>query len=61
VKIHLSRDVALPLEVVTESIGILARKRAGKSYTAKRFAEQLSKASVPIAVLDPVDVELIHA
>lgn len=39
--IRIADNLSLPLEVVTESIAILAIKRAGKSYAARRLAEQL--------------------
>lgn len=52
-KIHLGNSFYLPLDVVTQSLGILAKRRAGKSYTGRRFAEQLFKAGLPIVIVDP--------
>jgi hypothetical protein len=52
-KLHLAEDLRLPLDVITESVGILAVKRAGKSYTAKKIAEQLLHAQQQIVVVDP--------
>ena len=37
--IRLGDGLRLPLELVTESVGILAIKRAGKSHTAKNIVE----------------------
>src|SRR5689334_18645316 len=51
--IHLVPGLSLPLEVVTEAIGIVARRRAGKSYLARRFAEQLLKAGQQVVIVDP--------
>lgn len=51
--IVLANDLALPLAVVTESVGILAVKRAGKSHTAKRLVEQLHHASQQVVIVDP--------
>jgi len=51
--IHLVPGLSLPLEVVTEAIGIVARRRAGKSYLARRFAEQLLKAQQQVVIVDP--------
>lgn len=45
--------VGLPLETVTQTIGILARKRAGKSYLARRLAEQLVENGQQIVIVDP--------
>jgi hypothetical protein len=52
-KLHLAPDLALPLELVTESVGILAVKRAGKSHTAKKIVEQLHHARQQVVVVDP--------
>ena len=45
--------LSLPLDFVTKTQGILARKRSGKSYTAQKQAEQLLKHGQQIAALDP--------
>ena len=34
-QVRLAQNLALPLETVTQTIGILARRRAGKSYLAR--------------------------
>lgn len=44
---------ALPLDFVTKTQAILARKRSGKSYTAQKQAEQLLEHGQQIAALDP--------
>mgnify|MGYP001612667405 FL=1 len=51
--LHLADKFTLPLETVTESLAILARKRAGKSHTAKRLVEQLHKAHQQVVIIDP--------
>lgn len=51
--LKLSKDLSLPVDAVTQTIGILARKRAGKSFTARRFAEQLFNAGQQIVIADP--------
>lgn len=51
--LHLSDRLNLPLETVTQAIGILAKRRAGKSYAARRLAEQLFKAGQQIVIVDP--------
>lgn len=52
-KLHLSKELSLPLETVTQAIGILAKRRAGKSYAARRLAEQLFRAGQQIVIVDP--------
>lgn len=51
--IKIGEDFALPLEFVTSTQAILARKRSGKSYTASVEAEELLTAGQQIAVIDP--------
>lgn len=43
----------LPLETVTQAIAILAKRRAGKSYTARRLVEQLARAGQQVVIVDP--------
>lgn len=43
----------LPLEIVTQAIGILAKRRAGKSYTTAKIVEQLFGAGQQVVVVDP--------
>lgn len=52
-QLHLSDKLNLPLETVTQAIGILAKRRAGKSYAARRLTEQLFKAGQQIVIVDP--------
>jgi len=40
-KLKLAADLSLPVEVVTQTMAILAKRRAGKSYTMRRLAAQL--------------------
>lgn len=51
--IQISDAFALPVDVVTETIAILARKRAGKSYTARKIVEGLLRAHQQVVVVDP--------
>jgi hypothetical protein len=52
-KLHIAKDLTLPVDTVTQTVGILAKRRAGKSYTARKFGEQLFKANQQIAIVDP--------
>ncbi len=52
-QVKLAQNLALPLETVTQTIGILAKRRAGKSYLARRMAEQLFQAGQQVVMIDP--------
>jgi hypothetical protein len=52
-KLHIADNLALPIEAVTQTFGILAKKGAGKTYTAAVMAEEMLKASQPVVVIDP--------
>ena len=52
-KLILADDLVLPLDTVTQAVAILAKRRAGKSYLARRFAEQLHAARQQIVIIDP--------
>lgn len=49
----IAKDLKLPLDVVTQTIAILAKRRAGKSYTMRRLVEQLFKAGQQVVLVDP--------
>lgn len=51
--LRIAEGFSLPLETVTQTVAILAKRRAGKSYTMRRIVEQLFKASQQIVLVDP--------
>jgi hypothetical protein len=51
--VRLARELELPLDLVTQTVGVLAKRRAGKSYLARRLVEQLHHAGQQIIVVDP--------
>jgi DNA helicase HerA-like ATPase len=51
--LKIADNLSLPVDVVTQAIGILAIRRAGKSYTARRLVEQLYHAKQQIVIVDP--------
>jgi hypothetical protein len=51
--IQVSADLKVPIELVTESLAVLAIKRAGKSYFARKLAEQLHRAGQQLVIVDP--------
>lgn len=52
----LGPGVDLPLEAVTETFAILAKRGSGKTYTAKVLVEEMLDAGLPVVVADPVGV-----
>lgn len=51
--LRVARDLVLPDDLVTKTVGILAQRRKGKTYTASVIAEEMVKAHLPFVVLDP--------
>ncbi len=52
-KIKISKEISLPLDVVTQTIAILAKRRAGKSYTMRKLVEQLLTNDQQVILVDP--------
>lgn len=52
--IQLSKDFAVPLDVVTQTLAAIGRKGAGKTYLATMIAEQMLDAEAQVVVVDPV-------
>jgi hypothetical protein len=52
-KLRISDDLALPLDVVTQTIAILAKRRVGKSYLMRKIVEQLFRAGQQVVLVDP--------
>lgn len=51
--LKIADDLSLPLETLTQALGILAKRRAGKSYLMRRLVEQLLKARQQVVIVDP--------
>ncbi len=54
--IRISSDLDLPLEVVTETLGIVAQRGSGKTYLTRVLLEELVGAGLPAVVVDPMGV-----
>jgi uncharacterized protein len=52
----LGGDLSLPLDAVTETFAILAKRGSGKTYTAAVMVEEMIAAGLPVVVIDPVGV-----
>lgn len=50
--IALSKDIHLPLEIVTATVAVLANRGAGKSAVTHRLVELMHTAGLPVVVLD---------
>lgn len=51
--LKIAKGFELPTDVVTQTLAVLAKRRAGKSYLARRFAEQLHHAGQQVVIVDP--------
>lgn len=54
-KISSDPEFTLPLEVVTQTFAVLAKRRVGKTYTASVLVEEMMKAKLPVVIVDPTD------
>jgi hypothetical protein len=52
-KLRIASDFTLPLDAVTNTFAILAKRGVGKSYTAAVMAEEMLKAKQQIIIVDP--------
>jgi hypothetical protein len=55
-KLAISPDLKLPIEAVTQTLAFLAKRGAGKTYTAGVVIEEMLKARQQVVVVDPLDV-----
>lgn len=52
--IHISNTLQLPDNAVTQAFAFVARRGAGKTYTAQKMAEEMASAGSQIIAFDPV-------
>ena len=55
-QLKISHSLSLPLEAVTQTFAILAKRGVGKTYTGAVMAEEMLEASQQIVVADPIGV-----
>lgn len=55
-ELWISEDLALPLDIVTDTIAILAIKGSGKTYTFLALVEEMVKRNLPAVVIDTMGV-----
>lgn len=51
--LHIAPGLTLPLDLVTQTVAVLAKRGAGKTYTASVLAEEMLKAGQQIVAVDP--------
>lgn len=49
-------NINIPLNAATKTFAILAKRGAGKTYTAGVLAEEFASNNIPFVVFDPIDV-----
>jgi len=54
--LHIGPGFQLPLEAVTQTFAIVAKRGAGKTTTSGVMVEEMVRASLPVVVVDPVGV-----
>jgi hypothetical protein len=52
-EIRISKNLALPVDTVTQAVAILAKRRMGKSYLARKLAEGFHAAGQQLVIIDP--------
>jgi len=55
-RLHLASDLSLPLEAVTQTFAILAKRGVGKTYAALVMVEEMLRAGLHVCVADPIGV-----
>src|SRR5262245_12947272 len=55
-KLTIASDLKLPLETVTQTFAILAKRGVGKTHTAVVMTEEILKAGQQAVVCDPIGV-----
>jgi len=54
--LNISSELRLPLDLITETAAIIAKRGVGKTYTASVITEELLKAGGHVVAIDPVGV-----
>lgn len=54
--LQLAKNLTLPIEAVTETFALLAKRGAGKSYAASVLVEQMLEARLQVVILDPMGI-----
>lgn len=52
-KLHLSKDFSLPIDSVTQTFAVLAKRGVGKTHNSSVMAEEMLKAGQHVVAIDP--------
>ena len=52
--LRIAEDLELPLEAVTQTFAVLAKRGVGKTYLAMVIAEEMLKAGLQVVIADRV-------
>jgi hypothetical protein len=55
-QLRIASDLTLPLDAVTQTFAILAKRGVGKTYTAAVMTEEMLKAGLQVVIADPIGV-----
>lgn len=55
-RLQIAEGLSLPLDAITQTFLIMAKRGMGKTYTAAVMTEEMLKARMPVVVLDPMGV-----
>lgn len=55
-ELNISSELRLPLDLITETAAIIAKRGVGKTYTASVITEELLKAGGHVIAIDPIGV-----
>ena len=55
-KLKLGKDLAIPLDAVTQTFGVVAARGSGKTYLTAVIGEEMIGAGMPVCALDPIGV-----
>jgi uncharacterized protein len=51
--VKIATNLSLPVDVVTQTVAVVAKRRSGKSFLARRLVEQLHHATQQVVIVDP--------
>ena len=52
--LHITKEISLPIDAVTQTLAAIGRKGSGKTYLATMIAEQMLDAGSQVIAIDPV-------
>ena len=56
IKLHISKNLSLPIDVVTQKLAWMGRTGSGKTYGFGKLAEEMLSKGIQVVILDPVGI-----